>query len=125
MMGGRGLPQMPNAAFNLKLEVILIVASLAFFVLFWFFPEFATNPISRWFHDSILNIEDTPFFGFIFKVIGFFFLLNLIVKMMNGITFLLSGGKIQGGRQVQNPFGKEDQQNNDNEFVDYEEVDES
>lgn len=125
MVGGRGLPQVPTSVFNLKLEIVLILASLAVFVLFWFFPEVAKNPISRWFHESILNIESTPFFGFIFKIIGFFFLISLIFKMMNGITFLLNGGKIQGGNSGQNPFNDRgnNEQDDEDEFVEYEEVD--
>ncbi|MDG1429066.1 MAG: hypothetical protein P8P87_09305 [Crocinitomicaceae bacterium] len=127
LIGGRGLPQMPNSVFNLKLEIVLIIASLAIFTLFWFFPSYSTNPISRWFHESILNIEDTPFFGFIFKIIGFFFLISLLVKMMNGITFLLNGGKVNGANSGQNPFNNNrrdnQQQDNDDDFVDYEEVD--
>ncbi len=91
--------------FNLRAEIGVIVLALVVFTLFNFAPEYAANPISVWFYESIVDIEDTVFFGFIFKVIGFFFLLNLIFKMINGVTFLLGGA-----RPPQDPY---DQINND------------
>ncbi len=46
---------------------------------------------------------------------------------MNGITFLLNGGKVNGANSGQNPFNNNrrdnQQQDNDDDFVDYEEVD--
>lgn len=120
-MMGRGFPQMPkNTQFNLRAEVIIIVLALAIFASFWFFPQAASNPISLWFHSSILNIENTPVFGFIFKVIGFFFLINLISKMVNAFTVLLSGGKIGDQPSMRNPNKK--QQDSEDDFIDYEEV---
>ncbi len=87
--------QMPKqlTLFNLRAEIFVIVLSLVVFTLFNFSPSYAANPISIWFHKSIIDIEDTVFFGFIFKVIGFFFLLSLLSKMISGITFILSGAK--------------------------------
>lgn len=115
-IAGANLPQ-KQASFNLRAETIVIVLALGVFIAFWFFPEYASNPISKWFHDSIINIEDTPVFGFIFKVIGFFFLLSLIFKMVNTFTFLLSGGKV--GNQ---PPNNNDTNNNSDKFDDYEEL---
>jgi hypothetical protein len=113
---GAGLPKKENS-FNLKSEITIIILSLVVFGLFWFYPTYASNPISLWFHESIIDIEDTPVFGFIFKVIGFFFLLNLIFKMLGAITFVLNGGKFGGSSHDGN-------QNNidDNHFDDYTEV---
>jgi hypothetical protein len=93
-ISGANMPHR-QTSFNVRAETFVIVLSLVVFVAFWFFPQYASNPISKWFHDSIINIEDTPVFGFIFKVIGFFFLLSLIFKMVNAFTFLLSGGKVR------------------------------
>jgi hypothetical protein len=124
MMRAGQAPNVPKAGFNLKAEIGLIVASLIFFILFWFFPEIASNAVSRWFHESILNIEDTPIFGFIFKIIGFFFLVSLIFKMINALTFLLNGGKLPGSNgRDNNGLGGGSQQKNDDQFADYEEVD--
>lgn len=116
-MMGRGIPQIPKPQFNLKAEIGVIAAALALFVILWFFPFLATNAVSRWFHESILSIEDAVFFGFIFKIIGFFFILNMIFKMVGGITFLLNGGKAPGPAD-----GNEDNDYNDKDFSDYEEV---
>lgn len=114
-IAGANMPQ-KQTLFNLKAESTIIIIALAAFVALWFFPEYASNSISQWFHDSIINIEDTPVFGFIFKVVGFFFLLSLIAKMMRAFTFLLSGGKV--GNQPQN--NKKD--NNNDRFDDFEEL---
>lgn len=111
-----GMPKQENN-FNLKSEIAVIAIALTAFILFWYYPSFASNPISIWFHESIINIEDTPIFGFIFKVIGFFFLLNLIFKMVGAITFVLNGGKL-GGRGNSNHRNDQD----DNHFDDYTEI---
>ena len=108
-----GLPKIQTPLFNLRLETIVIALSLGIFSALWFYPEAAFNPMSEWFHESIMNIEDTPIFGFIFKVIGFFFLLNLINKMLSAFTFLLSG-KFRQSPQENN--------NDDDDFTDYEEI---
>ncbi|MCR9172232.1 MAG: hypothetical protein NXI10_07055 [bacterium] len=104
--------------FNLRAEIAVIVLALLAFSLFNFAPQYAANPISIWFYESIVDIEDTVFFGFIFKVIGFFFLLNLIFKMINGVTFLLSGA-----RPPQDPFDQGGDNGEDNDDFDpWEEV---
>lgn len=77
--------------FDLRAEILVITTSIALFVLFIFFPEWASNPASIWFHESILNIEDTPVFGFIFKVIGFFFMISILIRLFNSFMYLLSG----------------------------------
>lgn len=115
-MMGRGIPQVPQPQFNLKAEVGVITGAIALFVVFWFYPWLATNGASRWFHESILSIEKAFFFGFIFKVIGFFFILSMIIKMINGFTFLLNGGKSQ------RPDNGIDNNYDENDFDDYEEV---
>lgn len=116
-MMGRGLPQVPQPQFNLKAEVGVIAGALILFAIFWFYPWLATNGASRWFHESILSIEKAFFFGFIFKVIGFFFILSMIFKMINGFTFLLSGGK------PSRPSDTRNNNTNEDDFDDYEEID--
>lgn len=114
-IAGANMPQR-QSLFNLRAETIVIIIALGVFATFWFFPEYASNSISKWFHDSIINIEDTPIFGFIFKVIGFFFLLSLIFKMMRAFTFLLSGGSRLGNN---NQSSKKD---DNDRFDDFEEL---
>jgi hypothetical protein len=117
MMGG-GIPRI-NSHFNLWAEVGVIAAALCVFTLFVFLPDFAKNPISSWFHDSILNIEDTPIIGFIFKVIGFFFLLSLLFKMVNAFMYLISGRPFV---QASSSFGSYTDRRKDDDFDDYEEL---
>lgn len=99
--------------FNLKAEIGVIILSIGLFIFFWFYPMYAENAISLWFQRAILNIEDTPIFGFVFKVIGFFFLINIIMKVINSITLLLSGRIFDN-----NSNNRQD----DNHFDDYEEI---
>ncbi|MDX2360105.1 MAG: hypothetical protein QNK23_04825 [Crocinitomicaceae bacterium] len=117
---GPGMPQ-TQKVFNLRAETTVIALALVIFALFWFFPTYARNPVSTWFSESITNIENTPIFGFIFKVIGFFFLLSLIFKMMSAFTFLINRGTRPTGDN-NNGIDHDDRQN-ENHFDDYEEVD--
>ena len=117
-MMGRNIPQTPQLSFNMKAEIGVITEAIALFAVLWFYPWLATNAASRWFHESILSIEDAFFFGFIFKVIGFFFILSMLFKLAGGLTFLLNGGKTpapNNGIDEGNNYGNDD-------FDDYEEV---
>ncbi len=112
-----GMPQTPLKVppFNLRAEILLITSSLLIFFLFWMYPAYANNAISNWFLDSILNIEDTPVFGFVFKVIGFFFLINLFVKMTHAFSYLLGGG-------IGNTSGGSRENHSNAEYTDYEDI---
>lgn len=116
-MMGPGMPNM-TANFNSRAELFVIGFSLLIFAAFWFFPNYASNPLSLWFHESILNIEDTPVFGFIFKIIGFFFLVNLFSKMAGGFTFLLSGQAFK----KQSSYDSRPKNENKDEFDDFTEL---
>jgi hypothetical protein len=112
-----GLPR--NNLFNPKAESFLIGISVLLFIGFTFYPELAYNPISQWFRSSITDIEETAIIGFIFKVIGFFFLIGMITKMINGVMYILSGRPfIQASRNLYVSNGKKDEG-----FDDFEEVD--
>lgn len=78
--------------FDVRYEIAVVVLALVTFYGFYFIPELASNAISNWFLDSILNIEDTPVFGFVFKVIGFFFLVTVLMKVLGGLMTILTGG---------------------------------
>lgn len=119
-MGAESLLQQFKPVFNIKLESLVISVSVIAFALLMVFPEYASNPISLWFYDSIIDIEDTPVFGFIFKVIGFFFMLSIFMKLAQGMLTLLSGGKI-GPPPNSNRFDDDDSDNKD-DFDDYEEI---
>lgn len=115
-MMGSGLPKTVNN-FNLKAEIAVIVLSLIFFFSLLYMPDLAKNPISKWFHESIINIEDTPIFGFIFKVIGFFFLVNMLMKMVNSFMYLLSGRPFV---QASSSFKSYSKKKDEDDFDDFE-----
>lgn len=124
-MGAENLLQQFKPVFNVKLESLVISVSVIVFALLMFFPEYASNPISLWFYESIIDIEDTPVFGFIFKVIGFFFVLSIFMKLAQGLLTLLTGGKI-GPTSNRNKLGNEgtddDEDEDEDDFDDFEEV---
>ena len=113
MMGNAMFQQ--KKAFNIKAEIFIIALSMAVFVALFFFPELASNSASLWFHESIVDIQDTPVFGFIFKVIGFFFMLTILIRLFSSFTFLLSGKAFS---KPKSPESK----GNDQQFDDYEEI---
>jgi len=119
-MSGNTLPQM-KSLFNLRAEIIVITISLLVFTGFVFYPVYAQNPVSNWFYESILNIEDTPVFGFIFRVIGFFVLMSIVLKLVNGFSYLFSGAPLVSvNKQFQQGGGKDNKK--DDEFDDFEEL---
>lgn len=103
-----------NKVFNRKAEIIVISISIAFYSTLIFLPELADNPISTWFYNEIMNIENLPLIGFIFKVIGFFFLLGILIKITNSFMYLLSGSSYKKNDS--------DNQDHDNSFDEYEEI---
>ena len=105
--------------FNLRAEMLIISLSLLVFGAFWFYPSYASNPISLWFHESIINIEDTPIFGFLFQVVGFFFIVSLIFKMSGALGYILSG---QAFRDLKKN-DQSDKNKRTDDFDDFTEVD--
>jgi hypothetical protein len=108
-----------NFGFNYKAEIIVISLAIVVFIMFYFKPQFAMNSVSIWFKDSILDIENTPIFGLIFKIIGLFFLINIIFKVITSFIILLSGDAFKN-RNFKNDEYPNDR-NNDN-FDDYSEI---
>lgn len=108
--GAEGLMQQFMPKFNVKAEAIVIGLSVVTFVLLVIFPQYAANPISTWFYESIIDIEDTPVFGFIFKVIGFFFVLSIFIKLTNSLMAIFTGAATQNN------------QNDDDDFDEYTEI---
>ncbi len=105
------------------LELVIIAIGLISFTYFLFHIDLASNNASLWFFNAIKNIEKAFFFGFIFQVIAFFFMISLIVRLANAIQALISGElfkplKIKENNDS-NPFNNT---NNDTHFDDYEEV---
>jgi hypothetical protein len=112
---GQNLP-IPKKHFNFKAEVAIIIFSLSAFVGFMFFPEYSENQLSLWFHDSIIDIENTPIFGFIFKVIGFIFIVNLFSKLITSLNLIFN-------RKNNNDNSNDtDIKEDDNKFDEFEEI---
>ena len=109
-----------NSRFNKKAEIIVLSLSLLFYASLFFLPDFAKNPIALWFYETVTGIEKTPLIGFIFKVIGFFFLLRILVKIFNGFTFLISGKPLVNVKTGYYAGRKKDK--DDDSFDDFEEV---
>ena len=76
--------------FNSRYEMVLIALSLLVFILFILEPSIAQNNIAKWFKVTIIDIETTAIIGFIFKIIGFFFLLDILTKTMNAFQFIIA-----------------------------------
>jgi hypothetical protein len=108
-----------NMRFNRKGEIIVLAISLTFYTILFFVPEIAKNPIALWFYDNVTSLEKTPIIGFIFKLVGFFFLLGILFKIANGITFLLSGKPFM---QVNSNFYAGNKKDDTDSFDDFEEV---
>lgn len=98
-----------TSKFNSKYEIIIIILSLLVFIGFIFRPDIANNVVAFWFKESILDIESTAIIGFIFKVIGFFFLMSILFKTVNSFQYI-----------SESLFTKN--QRKDSDFDDYEEI---
>ena len=62
-----------------KVEKFLLLGSLGYFIIVLLNPWMVDTSIVNWFTESIFNIYDTPLIGWIFSVIAFFFLINIIL----------------------------------------------
>jgi hypothetical protein len=99
--------------FDRNKELMLIGFAVLVYVYFVLFPQGSYNIITNWLVDSIVDISDTPVFGWIFKIIGFFFLLMVIMRFINGFFALF------GLTQTQNTGIN---RREDDDFDDYEEI---
>lgn len=88
--------QSSKTQFNARYEIGLISLSFLTFVLLVLEPYLANNVIARWFKESIIDIETTRIIGFIFKVIGFFFLLNILTKTIHSFQYII--GKLTSAK---------------------------
>ena len=98
-----------TSKFNSKYEIIIIILSLLVFIGFIFRPDIANNVVAFWFKESILDIESTAIIGFIFKVIGFFFLMSILLKTVNSFQYISESLMNKNQRK-------------DSDFDDYEEI---
>jgi len=108
-----------NEGFNLRAEIALITAAILLFISFIYFPQYASNGVANWFRESIIDLETTVLIGFIFKVIGFFFLVGMIIKMVNAVIYILSG---QPFIDIQTSINSGKEKRKSDDFDDFEEV---
>jgi hypothetical protein len=108
-----------NEGFNLRAEIALITAAIVLFISFIYFPQYASNGVANWFRESIIDLETTVLIGFIFKVIGFFFLVGMIIKMVNAVIYILSG---QPFIDIQTSINSGKEKRKSDDFDDFEEV---
>ena len=111
MAGMQEMMKRMQPVFDIRYEIVVIVLSIGIFTTLIFFPQWAVNPISNWFLETILDIEDTPIFGFVFKVIGFFFMISIFMKVAQGFMTMLTGGGIINNSK--------DDQSEDGDHFDY------
>lgn len=106
----------PTKTYSLWGEISVITLAIAGYIFLFFYPDYAFNGISLWFKESILSIEKTPIFGWVFKLIGFFFLVSILLKVVNTFFLLISGKMLI---QTRAGFRKKDA---DDRFDDFEEL---
>lgn len=116
---GKSLTEGPKPKMGLEFGIVVLAMGVFGFLLLK--PEFAANPISNWFYRNIIDIEDTPVFGFIFQVVGFFFTIGMLLRMLNAFRVIFSGEAF--GRKTRDNDQPKRNNRNDNHFDDYEEVD--
>ncbi|MGV3611055.1 MAG: hypothetical protein ACO1N0_08905 [Fluviicola sp.] len=117
---GRALTEGPKPQMGLEFGIV-VLAMAAFGFLLWK-PEFAVNAISNWFYKSIVDIENTPIFGFIFKIVGFFFTIGMLMRMVNALGVIFSGRAFGRNEDDTNERQNRNNERRDNHFDDYEEV---
>jgi hypothetical protein len=113
MTNGRSLI---NNEFSQIGEVSVLAVAIGAFVLFLFYPEWAQNSITNWFKVSIMDMGKAPIFGFIFRIVGFFFLLSIFNRAFQSFMILF-------GIKKASPTDSEDKSNRgDDHFDDFEEI---
>lgn len=115
-----GNNQAPDKPKNMKIEWPLIIATLLLYISSLVYPQIVTHKVNEWFYVNIADIYDTILLKFIFGIIGFFFLIQILfqgfnttMKMLNIITGN-TGSEPNQNQHTQSESG----------FIDYEIVDE-
>lgn len=97
-----------TTSFEPKTERLLIVGSIAFFVVCLLVPSIVDNVVINWFTSAIKGLYNAFFIGFIFKVIAFFMLISIIMRASNILGKLISGESLTDSFTKQkktSPFG--------------------
>lgn len=130
-MMSRMMPGMGTPMYDRTLEIATIAVGAVNFVACIFYPSILGNSFINWFSDTIHGIYEAPIIGFIFRVIGFFFLISILFKGFTSIGRALGilppppevnsnfNFEMFQNFQNQNPW---EEKNEDDDFDDYEEV---
>jgi hypothetical protein len=117
-----------------KVERFLLIGTLVYFVVCLWNPPMVNNGVTNWFTNAITGIYETPVIGWIFSIIAFFFLVNIIMRGANVLGNLLNGRSILETPKAKTnfkfngtAFGGEEAENepnyeNEDGFTDYEDV---
>lgn len=100
---------------DMRVEFSVVALAMLVFMFFIWKPDLAQNAISNWFYVNITDIADTPIFGFIFKIVGFFMTISILMRMFQAIGFILSG---QAFAKKKNNATSDD----DSHYDDFEEI---
>jgi hypothetical protein len=92
-----------------NLEILLLVLAAALFTGLFFYPNLTEIGLLQWFESNIRSLEKAFLLGFIFKVLGFFFVLNVFFRLLKAFS---------PNSRKQGP----DQDQNTEEYTAYEEV---
>jgi hypothetical protein len=83
-----GAFQMPiqQQPYSKNAEIALLLLSALTFTGLYFFPYLSENFIALWFESNIRSLEKAFFLGFIFQVLGFFFVLNIFLRILKAFS---------------------------------------
>jgi hypothetical protein len=83
-----GAFQMPvqQRPYSKNLEILLLVLAAFTFTGLYFFPYLSENGISHWFESNIRSLEKAFLLGFIFQVLGFFFVLSVFFRLLKAFS---------------------------------------
>lgn len=83
-----GAFQMPvqQRPYSKNLEILLLVLAAFTFTGLYFFPYLSENGISHWFESNIRSLEKAFLLGFIFQVLGFFFVLSVFFRLLKALS---------------------------------------
>ncbi|MFI5204829.1 MAG: hypothetical protein ACHQF2_10070 [Flavobacteriales bacterium] len=105
---------------NMRMEKLLIPASLLYFVLCLVEPKIAINPVNNWFQHSIGQLYDTPVIGWIFAFVGILMLIGLLIRSLFFTSLFLN--KLTNRSQGRGPSSGSGNKKDD-DFSDYEIMD--
>lgn len=76
--------QLPMAQqpYSIQFEIGLLIMSALIFLGLYFNPSMIENVILYWFENNIRGLEKAFLLGFIFQVLGFFFVVGVFVRLL-------------------------------------------